>query len=198
MFPWEHVAFGYLCYSLLAHLAGRSPSDAAAVAVVAATLGPDFVDKTLSWVLGIFPQGYSVAHSMFVAALLISVVFAAAVHRNRPFVGVAFGVAYVSHLVGDVVYPIVFGDPISMKKVLWPLVTLPAYENDISALDRFFYYTDRYLEQLIALEPSPFLLAEFGFLFVAFLVWVYDGVPILAALWSWLNPDRDGSSERPA
>ncbi|WP_158059711.1 metal-dependent hydrolase [Halorussus halophilus] len=198
MFPWEHVAFGYLCYSLLAHLAGRSPSDAAAVAVVAATLGPDLVDKTLSWVLEIFPQGYSVGHSIFVAGILSTVVFAVAAKRNRPFVGVAFGVAYLSHLFGDVVYPVVFGDPISAKKILWPLVTLPPYENDISALDRFLYYTDRYLEQLVALEPSPFLLAELAFLFVAFLVWVYDGVPILSALWSWVKPDRDEPGERPA
>ena len=191
MFPWEHVAFGYLCYSVLAHLLGRTPSDGAAVAVVVATLGPDVVDKTLSWVLNVFPQGYSVAHSVFTAVGLTALVIVAAERRDRPLTGVAFGVAYLSHLVGDVVYPVAFGDPIKFEKVLWPLVKLPAYEREVSAFERFLYYTDRYLEQLVALEPDPFLLGEFGFLFAAFALWVYDGAPGLAGLWTLVAPDPD-------
>ena len=68
MWPWEHVAFGYVLYSLGSHAIRREPpAEWTVFALGLGTLVPDLVDKPLSWSLGLFPTGYSVAHSALVA-----------------------------------------------------------------------------------------------------------------------------------
>ena len=53
---------------------------------------PDAIDKTLAWVFGAVPSGRHIGHTPFAAV-------AAIVFGRRT--GLAFGVAYLSHLVTD-------------------------------------------------------------------------------------------------
>ncbi|MFC6724741.1 metal-dependent hydrolase, partial [Halobium palmae] len=71
MWPWEHVAVGYIAYSLLSRTpVARRPGRRESVAVVLGALGPDLIDKPLSWGLGLFADGYSMGHSVFFAVPL--------------------------------------------------------------------------------------------------------------------------------
>lgn len=68
MWPWGHLAVGYLLYSGAVHLrTGRPPRAAAVVVLAVGTQLPDVVDKTLAWVYHAVPQGYAAGHSVFVA-----------------------------------------------------------------------------------------------------------------------------------
>ena len=58
---------------------------------------PDAIDKTLSWVLNVVPVSRHIGHTPFAAAALSTL--AAALFGRRK--GLAFGVAYLSHLLGD-------------------------------------------------------------------------------------------------
>lgn len=181
MWPWGHVAFGYLLHSLARHLGWRRAPGGDEVAVLAvAALLPDLVDKPLSWTFGLFPQGYSVAHSVFVAVPLALLVVLLAVRTDRGAVGGAFLVGYWSHLAGDVLVATVLRKQDALARVLWPLVTLPAYDTDRGALDRALYYAANAVEFLGTTDSLAVLFVYLGPLAAAVLLWVADGAPGVA------------------
>ena len=72
MWPWGHVALGYLFYSLYVHWRhDRPPSAPAAIAVGVGTLLPDVIDKPLAWWAAVLPNGRSLAHSAVVMGLVL-------------------------------------------------------------------------------------------------------------------------------
>ena len=176
MFPWGHLAVGYLLFSPLVRLwRRRGPQGLAVLALAVGTQLPDLVDKPLSWVFHVTPTGYSVAHSVFVAVPVALVVVGALAARGRSEVGVGFAVGYLSHLAGDVLFAMALRQPYTVERVLWPTVTLPGYASDVPATDRTVEYI---------LEWVGFLLAHDGLLAIylapfvaAFLLWLVDGVP---------------------
>jgi hypothetical protein len=178
MWPWEHIAFGYLCYSLSVNLMRRtSPGTKEVFALGFATLLPDLVDKPLSWSFELFPAGYSVAHSIFVASVLLVIITVLAWWRHRLRYAAAFGVGYASHLVGDIVYPVVMGEGLKPEVVLWPVVQLPAYEQHHGLVGRFLLYFFQYLHMLDEAGWHPLVVFEVILLFVVFVLWLYDGMP---------------------
>ena len=180
MWPWEHVAFGYLCYSVYRNaLYGSAPSDRAAVAVVVASVSPDLVDKPLSWSVGLFPAGYAIGHSVFTLAALAGV-------------AVAFVVGYSSHLLGDVVYPVLRGGGLAPERVLWPLVTLPPYGDRLGPFSRSLVYLHRYVGAALSGEGSIAAAAGVGLVFLVGGLWVYDGAP-----GTWISRSTDTSPDRP-
>lgn len=178
MWPWEHVAFGYLLYSMTVHVVRRtSPSGGEAFVLAVAAVLPDLVDKPLSWTFGLVPSGYSVFHSIFVAPILALAVTVVAHRRGRTELGLAFGIGYASHLLGDIIYPLLSGDAVAPSKVLWPLVTLPAYEAEYSFVQRALFYFLEYAHRLLQLEFGPLLLFELSLTLLVFGLWMYDGAP---------------------
>ena len=68
MWPWEHLAVGYIAFSVMQRVGGRQ--GVPALAVVALALGtqlPDLIDKLLGWGIGILPGGRSLGHSLLFA-----------------------------------------------------------------------------------------------------------------------------------
>jgi hypothetical protein len=61
MWPWEHLAVGYLLYSVSCVLWGRYPTRIGVAALAFGTQFPDLVDKPLGWWLGVLPSGQSFA-----------------------------------------------------------------------------------------------------------------------------------------
>lgn len=178
MWPWEHLAFGYVLLSATLHVArDRSPGGVEAGAVVLATQFPDLVDKPLSWGFGLFPSGYAIGHSLLLAVPLSAAVAGLARRRGWPGAGVAFVVGYASHLAGDVLSPFLSGGPLAFERLLWPVATFAPYETSRGFVGRFTLYVGRYAAE--AAEPSnlPYLAAYVAvFLGVAFL-WLTDGAP---------------------
>lgn len=176
MWPWEHAAVGYVVYSVLARLGHDPPDDAAAVAVVLGTQFPDLVDKPLAWWLDALPAGRSLAHSLLFAlpAVLLVLVLAGLVRRTD--VGAAFGIGYLSHLPGDVIYPLAYGDGLATDFLLYPLT-----EVDPSSTTSLFEKAGELFVQFLAFLATPrgqlYLLAEVALVTVAFALWWSDGFP---------------------
>lgn len=128
MFPWTHAAVGYLLLVGLWLALGRRVSKAELVAVVVGTQLADVVDKPLAWWLQILPAGRSLAHSLLFAVPLTALVVGVAWRRHHPEVGAAFGLGYLSHLVGDTYVAVYYWRVEEFTFLLWPL--LPPYPYD--------------------------------------------------------------------
>ena len=179
MWPWEHLAVGYLLYSVSLRLVyGNRPGDAATVALAFATQLPDLVDKPLAWVFDVLPSGLSLAHSLLFALPLSALVVLVAVRRGSPAIGSAFAIGYLSHLAGDVAYPYFVGDGLRVGFLLWPLV--PASPEPTVG---FLSLVIRFFEQFLAFLGTPrgqlYVVFEALLLATAIGLWMADGCPIL-------------------
>lgn len=177
MWPWEHLALGYLWYSAYTHARfGRSPDGGATLALAFGTQFPDLVDKPLAWTLTLLPSGRSLAHSLLFALPLIGIVLLVAHRSGKLQYGGAFAVGYLSHLPGDVLYPLAFGDGPSLNLLLWPLLPVDAYEAA-----GFFSRTTELISEFVGYLDTPagyvYLLLEVTFLLSAALLWKRDGTP---------------------
>ncbi|USZ68085.1 metal-dependent hydrolase [Halorussus salilacus] len=185
MWPWEHLAVGYLVYSLFSRwFDGRAPRGAAVVALAFGTQFPDLVDKPLAWVFGVLPSGYSLGHSIFVAAPLSLLAVAVGAAVGRRYVGTAFAVGYLSHLPGDVFYPVLVGGRANPGAVLWPVVSPPPTGTSVGLREMVGALFGRYLQNLFTAELSAYFLLEIGLLASVVLLWLYDGMPPLRALFA--------------
>ncbi|MFC7135291.1 MULTISPECIES: metal-dependent hydrolase [Salinibaculum] len=157
MWPWGHFGLGYLLALFVdrgdtATSGGFAPTAALAVG----TQFPDMVDKPLAWTVSLLPNGRSLAHSVFITALVIGAVVVLARRYDVPAVGTAFGLGYGSHLAGDGLYPLLAGDFEALGFLLWPVVPPIEYSTPQS----FGAHVSR-------LEVSPTVGFEVGLFFVA-------------------------------
>ncbi len=177
MWPWEHLAVAYVGYSILTRVvAGRPPTASEALLVAFGSQIPDLIDKPLAWQFGVLPSGVSLAHSIFLAGPVSIAAVAVARLTRRPVAGVAFAVGWLSHLVGDVYYPLVYADAYSWDVVLWP-VRPAATSPSVGFARQFWTYFDRYLEFLTSPAGLAYLGLEVAVLGGAVLLWVFDGMP---------------------
>ncbi|MHB9286817.1 metal-dependent hydrolase [Halobacteriales archaeon Cl-PHB] len=186
MWPWEHLALGYLLYSVATRLvAGRPPRGAAVIVLAVATQVPDLVDKSLSWVLPVFEVGYAAGHSVLVVGPLLGVTAVLAARRGRRALRLttAYAVGHLSHLLGDVVYPLVLGKGLAVERLFWPVATLETASSQAGVLDRVLGYFLRYLGQVVRLEPDGLFVVQVGLVLGVTLLWVADGRPGPNALW---------------
>lgn len=182
MWPWEHAVVGYLAYSLCCRLYYReSPSGLEAVAVVLASVGPDLIDKPLTWEFGVLESGYAVGHSVFFAIPLALVAGALARAAGRPRAGIALGIGYLSHLPADVFYHYATGSPTRWELMLWPVRTTPP-EGQYGLVGYSTELLVAYGNRLLAGGPSPYLRLQLAIAAAAFLVWLADGAPVLREL----------------
>lgn len=178
MWPWGHLAFGYVLYSAASRgWLDEPPRGSAVYVLLLATQLPDLVDKPLSWSLGVFPTGYSVAHSVFVAVPVGIGVALVAWRRDRIAAGVAFVVGYWSHLLGDLLVGAVTRQPVVLGRVLWPLVSMPPYAERMGALERAMTYFVAFVVELRSADDPLLLLIYVGPFAAAILIWIVDGMP---------------------
>lgn len=175
MLPWEHLAVGYLLYSLWVHLRqGRGPTGLPVVVLAVATQLPDLIDKPLGWWLGVLPS-IGLGHSLFFAfpVVLLAWMFSGARYA------LPLGVGLITHLLADVFFKAVVGGRIEYEFVFWPLVEQPVSEG-VSFLSQFRYWMANFVEFLSSPEGLAYLGFELSLLGAALLLWVYDGFPGLA------------------
>lgn len=175
MWPWEHLAIGYVVVSVTWRLADRELDGWTAAAVASSTLFPDVVDKPLAWSLGVLPAGRSLAHSLFVAVPVTSLFLVLAARRNRTAMGIAFCLGYYTHLLGDVIPRVLSGYYRGASFLFWPLLEVPPRAPGVRPA----------LERLQTLLASPELYVSTGFhrvfLVLAMVaIWSVDGFPGVA------------------
>lgn len=191
MWPWEHVAVAYLAASVASrYLWGEPPSRAPALAAVLAGIGPDLVDKLLSWWLALLPSGRSLAHSLVIGGPLVLLVLLVGWRLHRSPVAIAFAVGYLTHLVGDVAYPLVVKDELRIGFLFWPLIPAPGGSVD-GALPHVSELFGAFLDFLATPLGRLYLVAEGLLLALAVAVWVADGLPGLPRLRSKVPPSGE-------
>ncbi|WP_254546096.1 metal-dependent hydrolase [Halomarina pelagica] len=185
MWPWGHLALGYLCYHVYARWRGRTVDAIAVVALALGTQLPDLVDKPLAWTVAVLPAGRSLAHSVLFLLPLVAVVLAVGrlLDRRRAAGALLFG--YAAHLLGDSVFPLVRGDLHELTFLVWPLLPLPTYSTEPS-----------FAAHLANLGSSPTLAVELALTGLAALAWVRDGHPGWDRLLTAARRARGAASNR--
>ncbi len=193
MMPWEHAVIGYVGYSLFVHAIYRdSPTGRETLVVVFASILPDLIDKPLAWELGLFESGYALGHSIFFAVPLSIAVGVFAYRRGHPRKGWAFAIGYLLHTPFDIIPNYIRYGVAPIDRALWPLRRAGEGQRDAggfreSFTDNMASYASVILEQLTSGEPSPYLLFLLGLFAFAFLLWIYDGMPVLSETVEYLS-----------
>ncbi|ELY82092.1 metal-dependent hydrolase [Natrinema pallidum] len=180
MWPWEHAIVAYLSYSLLCHVAVRdSPGGLDAFAVVVASVLPDLIDKPLAWTYGVFDVGYGLGHSIFFAVPVAIVAGTVARAADRPLVGLAFGLGYLSHPFADIMDAFFRQDTFLIEITLWPIAPAEGRPPGSDVLDVFVTLAGRYANTVLAGDLSTYLWIQLGLAALTALVWLLDGAPVL-------------------
>jgi len=174
MWPWGHLAVGYLCY--VAAIQVRDDGEqtfATLAAVVVGTQFPDLVDKPLAWTFSVLPSGRSLAHSLLVAGIVIAGIYWFARRRGRGEAAIAFGIGTISHSLVDlgpnVIWGLLHGNWSQLEwttYLLWPVFAPPPYPNDDSFVQHF---ADLVLDPCMAFQLTLFA--------IAVVVWLGSGAP---------------------
>jgi hypothetical protein len=180
MWPWEHLAIGYLVVSVAMRVGWRRPpGDAVVLATAFGTQFPDLVDKPLGWVLGVLPGGTSIAHSLLFAVPTVLLVAALTWQSRWRAVSVGFGVGYLAHLPGDVLYPVLLGSEAKWEILLWPLVAASAGDT-VSVGPYVMELFAAFLRQIGSASGAWYLALELLLVGIAVALWIDDGRPGLA------------------
>jgi len=194
MWPWGHLAVGYVLYSLgVRARTGEAPDGWNVVALAVGTQFPDLIDKPLAWWLGVLPGGRTLAHSLLVAVPLVLVLGVLARRYDAGPRATAFAVGYLSHLAGDALVPALVGSPRELAFLLWPATPMVVYENPPLVAD--LALTRAAVADLVAavLAPggfaavlavvtSPVVLTELAVIAALGALWLADGLPPLPEL----------------
>lgn len=185
MWPWAHLAFGYLVYAGYTWARyRRAPSGWPVLALALATQFPDVVDKPLAYWFAVLPEGRSLAHSLVVVVPLWMILLAYARLYRRGELGSAFVIGYATHLLGDGYGALVAGRFGEVTFLLWPVLPAPDYEAA-----SFAHHADKLARNLARLDgrrlllgwDDPFVLQLWLAVGVTAL-WVAQGMPPLAAV----------------
>lgn len=162
MWPWGHLAAGYLLYRL-----GRRPLDGLAVlALVVGTQIPDLIDKPLAWTIPLLPNGRSLSHSLLIVPPVLLVLAYLASGRRRRVI-VALTVGYLTHLATDALYPLLEGELYYVGFLGWPLVPPIEYEGSAGGI----------LAHFLTFQFTPKSGFEILLFAIAVVVWLLDGKP---------------------
>ncbi|MFO7927215.1 MAG: metal-dependent hydrolase [Halobacteriota archaeon] len=188
MWPWEHVLFAYVFFSLYMHVRHRAPPEHLPTVLLAfGSLFPDVVDKPLAWQYGLFETGWGVAHSVFIAAAVSLLGYAVTRRAGFGRIGIGFGFGYLLHLVGDVIPASVSRGRLYLDPILWPFGNPTTSSDPGSFLDGVSTLLFEYATQLLALEITPILVLQLGSVAVGSALWIYDGLPGARPIFVWVH-----------
>ena len=170
MWPWGHLAVAYLLYSAFTQTKdSHSPSGLAVFALALGSQFPDLIDKPLGWSLSVLPGGRTLAHSVFLAAILIPLVYVFASKYNQSESATAFSLGYIVHLLTDIPPSVLTGDVEELTFLFWPVLEQPEYEEVESILEGFLRYS-----------MGSYEWAQLALVALAIIVWYRDGWPGIA------------------
>lgn len=167
MWPWGHFAFGYFLYSGFARVSSVRELDGYSVVfIIFGTQFPDLVDKPLAWTFHVLPSGRSLAHSVFAAVFVSTLIGIYCRSRGRPDLGIAFTIGYFSHLVGDGFRALLTGQYAYLSYLGWPLLPPPPYGDE-----------GGFLAHIPTIEFSPAFLFQVVLVTLLYVLWIEDGAP---------------------
>jgi len=197
MWPWGHLAVGYIAYA--AYTRYRHDEHPRAVPVVALAVGtqlPDLIDKPLAYSVGALPEGRSLAHSLVVAVpvCLLALAFARRETGWRSGAGVAVAIGYGTHLFGGSVRELATLDLDALSFLAWPILAAPDYETG-----SFDGHLEQFVEsasRLGAGELTPFG-AEWLLFALMVGLWLWHRAPPIGAVLTALRDGTDPATTSP-
>lgn len=169
MWPWGHLAVGYLAFTLAVRTrAERRPRGGETLVLAVWTQFPDLVDKPLALTLGVLPSGRSLAHSLLVAVPILVLVTAYARRRGYASLGVAAATGYLTHLAGDSLRPVATGEFESLGSLAWPITALAPSSGPGG---------HGILDVVLSVSPTPYVAFQVALVGIAAAAWVADGSP---------------------
>ena len=185
MWPWGHLAFGYLLYSIGHRLStDRPPDQIAVISLITATQVPDLVDKPLAYWFGVLPGGRTLAHSMlFVVPAAVVMIWASDRYFERRY-GIAGAVGLLSHPLADAIPLVLNGSWSRLTFLLWPITPAPDYRASgfgFHLLQLLETVRQKSLREIMLNQPEFFGL-EIWLVIGVTLLWLYDGAPPLRYL----------------
>lgn len=178
---------GYLLYSLYSNLRYRdSPTWRESLAVAVGSQLPDLVDKPLAWTFGLVEAGSSIAHSIFALPVVCFAAYWISRRLDNVRLAIAFTIAYLSHLLSDVIYPIVIGRGIEPRVVLWPIASPPPGLGHGGIVEKTAMYFGRYVDQLSTDGLTPYAAFQLGLVGAVVLLWLADGAPVASDIYRWI------------
>jgi len=180
MWPWGHLAVGYLLYAGFTRWRfDRSPQGGATLAVLFGTQFPDLVDKPLAWTFHLLPSGRSLAHSLLTATLVCVLVWLFVRWHGHSILGTGFAIGYVSHLFADALSPVLAGEYRYVSYLGWPVLDQPSYDTSMG-----------FAAQFAGISLTPLFVLQLVLGAFAIALWFRDGCPGLAILRGWLGSWR--------
>lgn len=137
---------------------------------------PDLIDKPLGWGTTVLPSGTSLAHSLLFAVPIAVTVVLLAYLSGRSAVGFGFSMAYLAHLPGDVIYPVLIGGEPKLSFLLWPLLPVDS-GPPVAVVGRVGELVMEFIEVLGTPAGYRFLVVEALLLGLTVLLWRADGLP---------------------
>ena len=180
MWPWGHLAIGYLVYSVWYRIRlGKPPRALPVVLLALGTQFPDIVDKPLAYWFAILPEGRSLAHSYLFVIPLCLIVYVVLTRYGLAEGGVAFTIGYFTHPIADGLNAIVSGQWTDITFMVWPLLPIPDYEAS-----NFVYHLQDLLTSIRGLSLQSLLhpisehfVLEIWLTFFLVILWIVDGLP---------------------
>lgn len=177
MWPWDHLALGYLLYTTTRWVGGWPPPDGRTVLVLGlGTQLPDLLDKPLAWSLHWLPSGTSLGHSVFFVGAVSLAALVLARRFGRPTDAVVLALGLGSHLLGDVLFAVLVGSARTYELALWPL--LPAQPEATPTLVAGVVAALGRTRRFLGTPTGTTYLLSVALLWALVVVqWVRDGLP---------------------
>lgn len=177
MWPWAHLAVGYVAYSAFVRGGpGGRPSGLGVLVLAVATQLPDVIDKPLAWQFGLLSNGIGAGHSFLVGVPIALALGSWVWVKGRPELGGALAVGYVSHIFGDLLFTALFSTPPYLPSFAWPL-----YATSAPATPGFGPRVWELLRSSRALLGSTmgrtYFVLEALLLAATVALWIADGTP---------------------
>jgi hypothetical protein len=179
MWPWGHLAVGYLWY--VVSVERRPEAEQTIPALCALAVGtqfPDLVDKPLAWTFDVLPSGRSLAHSLLTIVALVCLLTYLGRYARREELAFAFNVGIVTHTISDIepgpLAGLLAGDWGQLQwlsYLVWPVVPPAPYPNDSSFVEVFAAFT-----------LDPYIIFQFGLFGVGTCAWLATGATGVSAL----------------
>jgi hypothetical protein len=189
MLPHGHLALGYILYSVYSRIKYHETINSPTIIFIGVgTQLPDLIDKPLG-LLGVLPSGRALGHSLLFA-IPLAVVVGSVLHRwsGEWKLGVAFGLSYVSALLGDGALLLIHGtvtrDLIEISFWVWPFL-FPADRivEIVSNIPILALVVESKSVWAASVLPTgealrPWIRSfELGLTSIAVILWLYDGQP---------------------